>query len=110
MLIIAGHLNVPRAERDPWVKANHEILARVRSQPGCIDLAITADELDAGRVNLFELWESEEHLAVWRAIADPPPKPPILSTTVLKHQVSASGPPVRPASGRMTRCAGAGRA
>lgn len=99
MLIVAGHLYVPPQERDAWVDANSEILARVRSQSGCIDLAITADVLDAGRVNLFELWESEEHLAAWRAIADPPPKPPILSTTVLKHQISASGPPFDPPRG-----------
>jgi len=96
VLIVAGHIYVPLKERDAWVTANREILARVRLEPGCIDLAITADMLDPGRVNLFELWESEEHLAAWRAIANPPPKPPILSTTVLKHQISGSGPPFDP--------------
>jgi quinol monooxygenase YgiN len=93
MVIVAGHLHVPPQERDAWVAAHHDILRQVRSEPGCVDLAITADPLDEGRVNLFELWRSEEHLAAWRTIAEPPPKPPILSTTVLRHRISASAPP-----------------
>jgi hypothetical protein len=40
---------------------------------------------------MFELWESEEALAAWRAAAEPPPKPEILDATVLKYQISSSG-------------------
>jgi heme-degrading monooxygenase HmoA len=96
MVIVAGHFRVRSEERDAWVAAHRDLLRQARSEPGCVDLAITADPLDSGRVNLFELWESEAHLAAWRAIADPPPKPPILSSTVLKHRVSTSGPPFDP--------------
>jgi hypothetical protein len=41
---------------------------------------------------MVELWESEQALAAWRAAAKPPPKPEILEATVLKHQISSSGP------------------
>jgi heme-degrading monooxygenase HmoA len=63
------------------------------SQPGCIDLYLSADPVDEGRINLFERWESEQHLQAWRSIAEPPPKPKILKTRVEKHTVSSSAPP-----------------
>jgi quinol monooxygenase YgiN len=93
MLIIAGNLYVHPEERDEWVETHREIVKRARSQSGCIDLYFSADPLEDGRVNMFEQWESEEHLGAWRAVADPPPKPEILRANVQKHQISSSGPP-----------------
>ena len=47
---------------DAWVRA-----------PGCLDVAITADQCWIRRaVNTFERWQSEEDLDVWRAVADAP--------------------------------------
>jgi hypothetical protein len=57
MLIIAGHVTVVR---------------RARAAPGCLDVAITADPLDPGRVNNLERWESADHLDRWRAVAHAP--------------------------------------
>jgi heme-degrading monooxygenase HmoA len=93
VLIIAGYLYVHPEERDRWVDAHHEVVQRARSQPGCIDLYFSADPVEPGRVNMFEQWETEDHLEAWRAIADPPPKPEILRADVQKHQISSSGPP-----------------
>ncbi len=93
MLIVAGNLSVRPEDRDPWVEAHREILKIARSTPGRIDLFVAADPADEGRVNMFELWESEEALAAWRAAADPPPKPAILHANVLKYQISSAGPP-----------------
>jgi quinol monooxygenase YgiN len=93
VLIIAGSLYVPPEERDRWVRAHYDIVKLARSQPGCVDLAISADPVEEGRVNLFEQWESEEHLELWRALAEPPPKPEILSASVQKHHVSSSESP-----------------
>jgi quinol monooxygenase YgiN len=93
MLIIAGNLYVHPEDREAWVEAHHEILKIARRAPGCIDLYFCADPIDEGRVNMFEQWESEEALEAWRAAAEPPPKPEILSANVLKHQISSSAPP-----------------
>jgi quinol monooxygenase YgiN len=71
MLIVAGHLSVRPEDRDPWVEAHREVLKIALSFPGCIDLFVAADPADEGRVNMFELWESEEALAAWRANAEP---------------------------------------
>jgi len=93
MLIIAGKLYVPPQERDRWVAAHDEITRTARSQPGCLDLYVSADPLEEGRINLFEQWESEAALQAWRAAANPPPKPQILGASIHKHHISWSEPP-----------------
>lgn len=94
MLIVAGNLHVRPEDRDAWVAAHHEIVQVARLAPGCLDLYFCADPIDEGRVNMFEQWESEEALEAWRAAAEPPPKPQILSANVLKYQISSSDPPL----------------
>ena len=81
-------------ERDRYVELHKDLVRRARVAPGCRDVAITADPLEPGRVNVFELWESEEHLAAWREVANAPADaPPMLSDDVQKYQISSSGPP-----------------
>jgi quinol monooxygenase YgiN len=72
MLIIAGHYFVDAAQREAYVDAFRDLVQRARAAPGCLDVAITADPVDPRRVNNYERWESEEALAAFRAIADPP--------------------------------------
>jgi quinol monooxygenase YgiN len=62
MLIIAGKLYMAPQERDKWVEAHDDVIKRARTAPGCLDLYVSADPVEAGRVNIFELWESEAHL------------------------------------------------
>lgn len=72
MVIIAGHATVDRADRDRYVTAHQDLVSRARQAPGSLDVAITADPLDPERVNVFERWESREHLDAWRAVAKAP--------------------------------------
>jgi quinol monooxygenase YgiN len=72
MLIIAGHADVEPASRDDYVAAHRNLVGRSRQAPGCLDVAISADPIDPGRVNVFERWESREHLDAWRTVADAP--------------------------------------
>lgn len=72
MLIIAGHSTLEAAERDRYVTAHQNLARRARQAPGCLDLAITADPLDPTRVNVYERWQSKEHLDAWRAVARAP--------------------------------------
>ncbi|MGO4535755.1 putative quinol monooxygenase [Leifsonia sp. 2MCAF36] len=72
MLIVAGYLQLAPSDRDRFVHAHADLVKRGRQAPGCLDLAISADPVDVGRVNNFELWESQQALDDWRAIAAPP--------------------------------------
>lgn len=72
MIIIAGHLMVHAGERDRFVDAHRDLVVRARAADGCIDLAITADPIDPGRVNNLEIWRSTEDLHAWRARVNAP--------------------------------------
>jgi quinol monooxygenase YgiN len=94
MLNIAGKSYVAPEERDRYVEPHQDPVRRARGAPGCRDVAVMADPLEPGRVNTFELWESEEHPAAWRAVANAPTDaPPIMSVDVQKHQIRSFGPP-----------------
>lgn len=72
MLIIAGHVRVAEADRDAYVTAHHDLVARCRRAAGALDVVIAADPLDPGRVNVLERWESQDALDAWRAVAAAP--------------------------------------
>jgi quinol monooxygenase YgiN len=94
MLIIAGWLRVAPPDRDTFVANHQDLIRRARQAPGCLDLDISPDPVDPGRVNNFERWESEEHLNAWRAVANAPaPFTEVLDGDMQKYEVSSSGPP-----------------
>ncbi|TLW90748.1 putative quinol monooxygenase [Saccharomonospora piscinae] len=94
MLIITGYLTVDPAQRDAFVAAHHDLLARARRAPGCLDIAITADPLDPARVNNLERWESREHIDAWRRVANAPDTGiAIRSDTVMEYSVDGVRPP-----------------
>jgi quinol monooxygenase YgiN len=94
MLIIAGHSTLDAADRDRYMTAHHNLIRRARQAPGCLDLAITADPLDPTRVNVFERWQSKEHLDAWRAVARAPrSKIKLGSVDVMMYVVSDVRPP-----------------
>ncbi|APU15907.1 MULTISPECIES: putative quinol monooxygenase [Actinoalloteichus] len=92
MLIISGKLYVEPADRDTYLARTPDFLVRSRARPGCVDFVMAADPIEPGRINLLEVWESEEHLAAHQATANPPePMPTVLQDDVKKYQISAVG-------------------
>ena len=72
MIIIAGHTLTESGKRDAAVRAFSEMLERARQYDGCLDLSISADPLDAERINVFELWRDQKSLDAWRKVAKGP--------------------------------------
>ncbi|RZT85788.1 antibiotic biosynthesis monooxygenase [Pseudonocardia sediminis] len=66
MLIIAGYLTAEPTDRDAFVADGAKAVSMARAAPGCLDFSITADTVDAARINIFERWESEEELLTFR--------------------------------------------
>lgn len=62
MVIVGGEFELEPAERDAFLAGRRETMRRSRSEPGCLEYTFSADPLDAGRVVLFERWESQEAL------------------------------------------------
>ena len=66
MVIVAGHLIVDPDERDAYLNGCREVVELARRTDGCLDYALSADVLDAGRINVFERWENLEALEAFR--------------------------------------------
>lgn len=93
MIIIAGKLYVAPEHREKYLASLEELIRTSRSREGCLDFIIAADPMESGRINLFEHWESEEHLRRHQAVANPPePVADIISDTVKKYEISSYGP------------------
>lgn len=92
-VIVAGPVFVEPTDRDRVVAGLRVVVEAARRYPGCLDVSISPDPLDPGRVNIFEHWETPEILDAWRAIAPPPTFPAeIKEDRVRKHVVTRSGP------------------
>lgn len=93
-VIVAGRVYVDPAQRDEFVAGMRIVVERARNYPGCLDLAISPDPIEPGRVNIFEHFESREALDAWRAKA-PAPEHQVALTgdQMAKHDVARSGPP-----------------
>lgn len=90
MLIIAGHLMVDPAARTRFLAANEEAVVQARQAIGWLDFVQAADPLDPGRINIFERWDSEEHLLAFRGAGQPASdSPPIESADVKRYVISA---------------------
>lgn len=66
MIIVAGHLVVAPEERAAYLEGCQEVVRLARSAAGCLDFALGADLLDAGRINVFERWASRPELDAFR--------------------------------------------
>jgi quinol monooxygenase YgiN len=65
-VVVAGHLVVAPERRAEYLSGCVEVVRLARSSPGCLDFAISEDLLDAGRINVFERWESQDAVEAFR--------------------------------------------
>ncbi len=90
MLIIAGSLILDPNDRERFLAANAEVVELARQSIGCLDFVQAADPVDASRINVFERWDSEEHLLAFRGAGQPDAdSPPIQSAQVKRYVISA---------------------
>jgi len=66
MVVVAGHVTVEPEQRESYLAASVIIVEQARGAPGCLDVAIMADLVDPGRVNIYERWESQAALEAFR--------------------------------------------
>lgn len=66
MVIVAGHLIVAEQDRTHYLAGCAEVVRQARAADGCLDFAISADVLDARRINVFERWETRAAVEAFR--------------------------------------------
>lgn len=96
MVIIAGAIYVRPEDRDAYLTATAEVAILARSIDGCHDFVQAADPIEAGRINVFERWESDELVERFRAGELSPAQkdagvdpPPIIDAAVHKYRISS---------------------
>jgi quinol monooxygenase YgiN len=90
VLIIAGSLVVDPPDRAKFLAVNGDVVGEARKAPGCLDFVQAADSLDPSRINVFERWDSEDHLLAFRGAGQPASdSPPIRSANVKRYVISA---------------------
>lgn len=66
MIIVAGALTVDPRGRNAYLQGCTSVVAAARQAQGCSDFALSPDLLEAGRINVYERWDSEEDLHRFR--------------------------------------------
>lgn len=84
MWIIAGYVRVDVDKRDAFVDAHRDLIQRARHAPGCLDVAITGDPVEPGRIYNYERWESWDAIEAWRARVHAP------ETGIVMHEVEVT--------------------
>ncbi|MDQ3989445.1 MAG: antibiotic biosynthesis monooxygenase [Actinomycetota bacterium] len=94
MIIVAGWLQVDRVDRDRYVADCVAVVQQARTAPGCLDFTITADLVEADRVNVYERWESDAQLERFRGSGpDAEQTAQIRDALVRKYRISATEDP-----------------
>ena len=93
MVIVAGHITFDPEQRDSYLAGFMSVVEKARRAEGCLDFAATADLIDAGRVNLFERWESQAAVKDFRRSAPRhKQRAPILSASVAEYDIADARP------------------
>ncbi|MBI3224324.1 MAG: antibiotic biosynthesis monooxygenase [Mycolicibacterium cosmeticum] len=66
MIIVAGHITVRPEQREGYLAGCVVVVELARKADGCLDFAISADLIDAGRINIYERWASQSTLDAFR--------------------------------------------
>jgi quinol monooxygenase YgiN len=90
VLIIAGSLMVDPSDRATFLALNADVVNQARQTTGCLDFVQAADPLDPSRINIFERWDTEDHLLAFRGEGEPESdSPPIQSANVKRYVIAA---------------------
>jgi quinol monooxygenase YgiN len=66
VVIVAGHIVVDPAQRDDYLSGCVDVVREARATAGCLDFALSADLIDAGRINILERWASAVAVEAFR--------------------------------------------
>ena len=91
MIIVSGFLRVDPARRTTYLEDCDEVIRAARSAPGCLDFHLSADPIEADRINIFEQWDSVESVETFRG-AGPSndQQATITEARVMQHEIASS--------------------
>lgn len=72
MIIVMGHLRVHPDDRVAYLDTCRSVVVAARESPGCDDFHLSADPLEADRINVVERWRSRSELEAFRGSGPAP--------------------------------------
>ncbi len=66
IIIVAGSLRIKPGARDKFIEKSREAILLARQNQDCEDFAVSPDQIDSNRVNVFERWKSRSALEAFR--------------------------------------------
>lgn len=92
MIIVAGNLRVDPVSRADFLANAVNIIRLGRSATGCMDFQLSADPIEADRINVFERWSSRYTLEAFRGSGPSQLQAEqILNVDVVEYEVTARG-------------------
>ncbi len=89
MVIVSGHILVEPRQRRAYLDGCVGVVHQARRSAGCLDFAISADLVDAGRINVYERWESQAAVDAFRGSApDEEQQVSMLAAAVSEYDVA----------------------
>jgi quinol monooxygenase YgiN len=89
VLIVSGWLRVPVESRDAYLAGCLPVVEAARRAEGCLDFSLSADLIEADRINVYERWESDDVLSRFREGGPSEEQATqILSAEVRKYRIS----------------------
>ncbi|MEU7146487.1 antibiotic biosynthesis monooxygenase family protein [Streptomyces sp. NPDC045456] len=89
MIIVSGTLHVAPDAREAYLAGCDAVTEQARKAPGCLDYALTADRLVPDRINVYERWESDADLDMFRGSgSDAEQTATILDAEVRRYRIS----------------------
>lgn len=93
VIIISGWISVDPGARDAYLRGCVGVVEQARASVGCLDFALSADLVEADRINVYERWESEESLGAFRASGPSDDQTAMIrDAEVARYQISGAGP------------------
>ncbi|GAA0382877.1 antibiotic biosynthesis monooxygenase [Microbispora corallina] len=93
MIIISGWLSVDPGVRDSYLQGCISVVEQARASSGCLDFALSPDLIDAGRINVYERWESGETLDAFRTAGPNEDQTAMIrDAKVFRYHISEVGP------------------
>lgn len=94
MIIIAGTISIDPDARAEYLNAHHAVVDAARKSTGCLDFSLSADLLEADRINVYERWESTEDLERFRGDGPSPEDTALLrAADVLRYNIASTEAP-----------------
>ena len=91
MIIVSGFLTVDPGQRTDYLDSCDEVIRAARSAPGCLGFHLSADPIEADRINIFEQWESVESVEAFRGSGPSDDQQSVITgANVMQHEIASS--------------------